>query len=689
MKLPNKFFKKISSDFVLLTVMFLVFFQLLGDLIESVYMLDLLNLELDEKAAGIFFLFTPLILLFFRHKIPNYFLEVVAVIAIISRIISPFLDSENRIISSGIGVGCFMLFLPVFYSQYIKNHNLDESLNKALKFSVGLASAILLSITLRAVNSTVDISIYGVFQIIGWVLATVAILSIIGRIQEQKVIEPINNPNEKTLNSQGREQPEKRFSFKGVKLLSLGLMSILTLNFFTYISPTVISRWTEGDYITIIIAITVMIALTIFFLAFKPQILSKLNSRILWIWNAIYIISLVLTIAVHTFPFPTSPSSDPVVISHPIGWWYYIPLVTMIILLPIIFIDFTLLSREMINKQPRPSKIGAGFAIGSIFFILVMFMLIFTNVWGYIDPISQYFRNLFWLPFLLIGIAIPIMGKAIFKRNALEFKAIITDFYDKIIVGIFVGLLIIGTSISVLVWELRPKTQDTSGITSITVMTYNIQQGVNIAGEKSYDNQLAIIQAVNPDIIGLQECDTARMTHGSSDVVRYFANRLNYYSFYGPRTVTGTYGTAILSRFPIINAKTFFTYSNVDEIGTTEVQIKVGATIFNIYVNHPAGSDEAHLSHMQTLMDRIGAKTNVISMGDFNTEPNTLCYNMSVAVLKDAWVNASTKGIDGTSFDLSERIDHIFVSLSFMVLETRYINYPTSDHPALWTELQF
>jgi endonuclease/exonuclease/phosphatase family metal-dependent hydrolase len=689
MKFLNNLFKKLNSDLILLTVIFLFFFQSLGDLIESVYMLDLLNLELDEKAAGVFFLFTPLILLIFRKKVPNYFLEAVAIISIVSRLISPFLDSANRIITSGLGVGCFMLFLPLYYYQYVKTHNTDEEGKFGLKLGIGLASAILFSITLRALNSTVDISIYGLFQIVGWILAIIAILSIIGRIIEHQAEGVINNPSSTETKSHEGDQSRKRFSFKGVKLLSLGLMSILTLSFFALISPTVISRWTEGDYITITIAISAIIALTIFILSFKPDILSKLNSRILWIWNALYVASLVLTILVHTFPFPAGPISDPVVIIRPIGWWYYIPLITMIALLPIVFIDFTLLSREMVNKHPKPSKLGAGFAVGGLFFILVMFMLVFTNVWGYIDPISQLFRNLFWLPFLLIGIVIPIMGKAIFKRNALHFKSLFTDFNDKLKIGVFIGGLIVGTSISVTVWELRPKIQDTSGITSITVMTYNIQQGVNVDGEKNYDNQLAIIQAVNPDIIGLQECDTARMTHGNSDVVRYFANRLNYYSFYGPRTVTGTYGTAVLSRFPIISAKTFFTYSSVDEIGTIEVQIRVGATVFNVYVNHPAGSDDAFLAHMQTLMDQIGVKTNVISMGDFNTEPDSIYYNMSVAVLKDAWVNASSSGVDGTSFDLSERIDHIFVSHSFIVTETRYLNYPASDHPGLWTELQF
>ena len=129
----------------------------------------------------------------------------------------------------------------------------------------------------------------------------------------------------------------------------------------------------------------------------------------------------------------------------------------------------------------------------------------------------------------------------------------------------------------------------------------------------------------------------------------------------------------------------------MDEVGTTEVQIRVGATIFNVYVSHPAGSGDVHLAHMQALMDRIGGKTNVISMGDFNAENDTIYYGMSDAVLQDVWVTAASRGVDGTSFDLSERIDHIFVSPSFTVLETRYIGIPESesDHPALWTEIQF
>ncbi|MFX0083554.1 MAG: endonuclease/exonuclease/phosphatase family protein [Candidatus Hodarchaeota archaeon] len=685
----DNFYKKINSELAFLTVMFLFFFQLIGDLIESIYMLNLLNQELNEKALGVLFLITPIILLGFKHKIPSYFLEATAIITIVSRLISPFLDTESRIISSGLGVGCFMLFFPVYFSNHIKIQSRDDGGNISLKIGAGLAFAILLSITFRTLNSTVDISTYKIFQVIGWVVGIIGILSLIGRLKVSRIEEPIETQDEGNHQIQNEESSSRWSVLEGVKLLSLGLISILTLSYFVFSSPTVISRWTEADYIAITITVALMTALSIFILTIKPEVLGKLNPLILWVWNGLFILSLFLTIFIHTFPFPTNPTSDPVVINRPLDWYYYLPLAIMIILLPIIFIDFTLLSRELIWKRPSPSKLGGGFGVGSLFFILVSFILIFTNVWGYVDPISQIFRNLFWCPFLLLGIAIPIMGKAMFKRRSLEFKSITNTLVQKRIIASFLVILLIGTSVSVLVWELRPKTKGGTGVTSLTVMTYNIQQGVNPTGDKNYDKQLALIEAVDPDIIGLQECDTARISGGNSDVVRYFANRLNYYSFYGPRTVTGTFGAAILSRYPISNAKTFFTFSDTDEIGTVEAQVKVGTIIFNVYVSHPAGSNDAKLAHIQALMNRISGKINVISMGDFNSRENSTYYNESVSVLQDVWLTKLSGGVDGPIFDLSERIDHIFISLTFTVLEAWYITDPQSDHPALWSEIQF
>ena len=82
-------------------------------------------------------------------------------------------------------------------------------------------------------------------------------------------------------------------------------------------------------------------------------------------------------------------------------------------------------------------------------------------------------------------------------------------------------------------------------------MTMNTQESNDKSGEKSFEAQLALIRQVSPDILALQETDSTRISLNNNDYVRAFADRLGYYSYYGPKTVAGTYGTAILSKYPL------------------------------------------------------------------------------------------------------------------------------------------
>jgi hypothetical protein len=61
---------------------------------------------------------------------------------------------------------------------------------------------------------------------------------------------------------------------------------------------------------------------------------------------------------------------------------------------------------------------------------------------------------------------------------------------------------------------------------------------------------------------------------------------LKLYSYYGPKTLTGTFGLALLSKYPILNPKTFYMESEGEQTATIWAQIFVGSTIFNIFVTH-------------------------------------------------------------------------------------------------------
>jgi endonuclease/exonuclease/phosphatase family metal-dependent hydrolase len=643
-------------------------------------MLDLLKLSIDEKVLGVLFLIAPIALWVFKKGISKKIIYIMAEIVVVFRVINPFMDTANKIITAGFGVAFFLIFLPAYYS-HIK---IDEEEHKSINLGLGLAFAVALSITFRTLLSSIDISTYKGFQVIGWFLAAIATIMIIGRFNLDNVSSADQMRSESNENVTNEKKPKR------IITLVLGLMSIIIINYFAFSSPTVISRWTEGNYLVITILTIAMIALFAIVIIIRPELINKLKPWMIWLWNGLFILSVILTIAVNTIIFPANPSSLPVIVSTP-TLPYFIPLILMLVLLPIIFFDFIFLSRELTNRKPSIPKLSRNFTLGGLLFILLIFIIIFTNVWGYVDVVSLIFRNLFWLPFLIIGICIagPIIQiqKLFFKlsRSLIEIK-------DKIPKLSIMGLLFLLTIIGLFINSANPRSPSDGSVNTLTVFTYNIQQGVNETGDKNYDNQIALIKQVNPDIIGLQECDSARINLGNSDVVRYFADRLtgfNYYSYYGPKTVTGTYGVAILSKYPIISALSFFTFSDVDEIGSAEVEIQVGSDIFNVYINHPAGGHEAKLAHINTVMNRIGSKNRVISMGDFNFRQDSEYYNITVPPLLDAWLEKWPTGVDDNLLNMSDRIDHIFLSNEFTVLDARYITDPQSDHPAHWAEIQW
>ncbi|MHA1347936.1 MAG: endonuclease/exonuclease/phosphatase family protein, partial [Candidatus Heimdallarchaeaceae archaeon] len=183
--------------------------------------------------------------------------------------------------------------------------------------------------------------------------------------------------------------------------------------------------------------------------------------------------------------------------------------------------------------------------------------------------------------------------------------------------------------------------------------------------------------------IALQECDPARIGGGNSDVVRYFADHLNMYSYRGPKTVANTYGTAILSKYPIADVAALFMYSTHQQIGTTQAQIVFNSTLtFNVFSNHPsARGTDAKRYQIEELLSQTTGLDNVLFCGDFNFRPYSEPYNITIGTLDDSW-ELMWEDVAAT------RIDHIFLSPGMTVLNAVYIEEGQSDHPAYWIEIQ-
>lgn len=656
--------KKNYSIVLAFGIVILFFVQLAGTLVESIYILDLMNSSLDEKVLGVLFFFTPILLIPLYKNFPRGLVWITFVVLLLTRGMLPYLNTANQVLVSGLGtfavVSLFFLLLGAKSKGEIHSQI-------GLWGSAGLALAVSLSVLLRTLDYGLDYSLVPAGGWLGWGLGL-----ILGWLLTQ--LDP-GDQAARTEKKNGSITPA-----------ILGLFLILTLVWFAFSAPSVIARWTAGNYTMIVITISLFTVGWVLLSLSRPQMFERISPSGLLLWNLLFTLCLTATILAHRVPFPPTPDSAPVIVTTP-NWLQQVPLILMLLLFPVIFLDMRLFLNQIWQADPAPRNLVPGILLGSTVLILLIFTHIFTNVWGYVKPVSLPFRNMFWLPyFLMTGIITLIIWRTKRVELGSEQNTVGTFHWGW---AVLLGTIFIGSAVRALPTE-RVKVNATDR-SSLVVMTFNTQQSNDDFGEKSFDRQLALIRRASPDILSLQETDSTRISLNNNDYVRYYAEKLGYYSYYGPTTVTGTYGTAILSKYPLLNTRTVFTYSDQDEIGVAEAEIEVNGHRFTIYNVHPDGSDTAMLTFAKTLLERSKENPYVIALGDYNLRDYEEAYKLIDSVYTNAWASVYPSKISSDGVDMSgeDRIDHIFVSSGLGVRNPIYVLPPESatDHAVHWAEI--
>jgi endonuclease/exonuclease/phosphatase family metal-dependent hydrolase len=641
-------------------ILFLFFVQSAGTLVESIYILDLMNTSLDENALGMLFFFTPILLIPFYKKIPHGLVWFTFALAFVTRGLLPYLKTAEQVLTSGLATFAVM---SLFFLLLNARPRGETNTQTGLWASLGLALALGLSVFLRTTGLGLDYSLIRAGVWVGWGLGLCLGWLLMHLDFGSEVV-----PAEKK---------------SGVTSSILGIYLVLTLVLFSFSAPSVIARWTEGNYTLIVILISLLALGWVLLSLLRPQWMDRVGPRGLLLWNLLFTLSLTATILAHRVPFPPTPDSPPIIVTAP-TFAAQIPLYLTLLFFPVLFLDLRLFLDRIRAAAPTPRNLVPGILLGGLAVILLIFAHIFTNVWGYVEPVSPPFRNQFWLPyFAMTGIVTLIVWRGKKIEPSSEQSEPLHWVWAVLLGAIFVGTVIRAIPAP------RVHVEETKR-TSLVVMTFNTQQSNDDFAEKSFEAQLALIRKVSPDILALQESDSARISLNNNDYVRYFAENLCYYSYYGPTPVTGTYGTAILSKYPLLNTRTAFTFSDKDETGVAEAEIEVNGIRISIFDVHPDGSDTSMLVFARSLLERSKDKPYVIALGDFNLRDYEEAYQLIDSVYVNAWTSVYPSEI-GAGVDMSgeNRIDHIFVSPSLGVRNPFYILPPESatDHPVHWVEV--
>lgn len=238
-----------------------------------------------------------------------------------------------------------------------------------------------------------------------------------------------------------------------------------------------------------------------------------------------------------------------------------------------------------------------------------------------------------------------------------------------------------------------PTPDEASTGEEIRAMTYNVHRFLagDGAARVSLPAIATVIEDQNPHLVGLQETDGGRLSTGGFDGVRWLAASLGYHAVNPTPGRLGSYGVALLSRWPIRDTRLVRL-----PVGSSPPRLALVAT-----VDAPDGPLRVIATHFETrrpghrqpaaaarLVDLATGANRTIVLGDCNVrpDPTTPTYARLADALTDAWA-AAPGGGQGYSYSASEpgeRIDYVWLFGDWRIRNARVGGTSAaSDHLAV------
>ncbi|WP_164851227.1 endonuclease/exonuclease/phosphatase family protein [Larkinella soli] len=237
--------------------------------------------------------------------------------------------------------------------------------------------------------------------------------------------------------------------------------------------------------------------------------------------------------------------------------------------------------------------------------------------------------------------------------------------------------------------------QKSTAQSTITVLSYNIHHGTNAQEQNTIAQIGRLIRQFSPDLVALQEVDSATTRSRGADHLGQLARMTSLSPLYGRaiRLQGGGYGTAVLSRYPII-ADQKLMLPNPD---STEQRILLCAYVElpnqkTIRFCNSQLEEKSPLNRGVQLAFVNKALENsiqpVVWCGDFNTDPD----DPEVAKLMNTWVDAGKDSFAPTLIGTGARMDYIMTlkSSELELVRYRVLNVPKlSDHQPVLATYRF
>lgn len=655
------------GDVVLTGVLVLFFIQLATDFFSAVYLFGLLGTDIPPEIVVLLVLFSPFLAAFARNSLRPSTVSVLFSAAMALRLLEPLLPTRWKMFSAGAGMSILLFACPFIVSR--------EKRPDFPTIGTGIILGLCFSNVLRALGLGTDLSTVGFWQIIGLILAGLAAYFLFGRKSGASAAE----------NAIPDDSPKvvlQRSGFGRCAAFAVGISAAAALLCFIFGAVNIAGRWTGMDYWLVLALAFISMGGFAFLCARGTGSAFVMKPITLIAVNLLFSLSFGLGLFLLRTDFPGQSGSYPFMSSEG-GLLPSVLVAACLLSFPVLVADILVFIHGIHALRPSPKILGGAFGLSAFAMLLFILAQAFTTVYDYIPIIGPLFRDRYWLVHAAAALAalLPLSlglggsrGKDIGGAKRIGTIPIA-----------FIAAIGVAAVVRILVQPVSAETKPTEG--GLRVLTYNIQQGYNASGQKNYEGQLALMRSLNPDIIGLEECDTNRIAGSNDDLPLFLSRSLGMYSYYGPPPQTGTFGVALLSRYPIEAPYVFHLYSKGEQTAAVVGRIVKDGRDYTVAVTH-LGND-GPMIQAENILKGLEGKDRVVVMGDFNFRPREPQFARTTARLADSWSIAAMKAADNPPpvFDANGRIDYIFVSPGLNVASARFLTARESDHPAYFAVL--
>ena len=609
------------------------FLQAVHQFLPSIYARAIATLSVGPSAALVLLILAPLVYLFVGSMDPSKLVLPLGLAVVALRLalaVTP--GSDAILLFSGLAVATYLLYLP---AHLLRGGSTSAGID-AIGFSLGFAA----DATARAVYFGSDPFASPSALVPVVLVSAIAVFSLI-RNRGESVSVP-----RRALERLGRRGVVR------MVLLGLGLGAILALQVTLFGYPSVLARFVAVPRPAMTLAVFTGVGLgaTIVARGIRPSV------AVFLLGNA-FAVGAVLDLALFGSAF--------------------LPILIAIAEL-VLVADLALLFRYLHHGPPTLRAAGLAFGVAGIVFVAYVFAFVLTLAYAFVPARTLWEGR---LPLFLVLTALLAAVGAILVAWRLRLHSARVDgapgAIPRALSGIVVILLITAT-----LGSLMTSAPSTPGSSSIVVMTYNVHQGFGQDGVLGIERIAEVIRQANADIVAIQESDTARISSGNQDAVRFLAVRLGYYEAYGPPTRDQIFGVSILSRFPILRWETILLPSTEVQRVMVEADVQIGAQVLRVYAVHfglPDAERAMQADFVRTMT--ASAPSPRILLGDLNSVPHEYCpgtecsdnaYNRISVVWQDSWTAADPPPMesDGPTWPApapTQRIDYVFVGPGILV----------------------